>query len=55
MNLLNRVLRLLKKMNMRNEVMVDDENYSPEQRKAAYEDKQYLDKILEAQRAEAYH
>lgn len=34
------------------EVMADDKNYSPEQRKAAYEDIQHLDKTLEAQRAE---
>ena len=37
------------------EVMADDESYLPEQRKAAYEDKQYLDKILEAKWAEAYY
>ena len=34
------------------QIIADDENYSPEQRKAAYEDKQFLDKIVEAQRAE---
>lgn len=34
------------------EVMADDKNYSPEQRQAAYEDKEYLEKALEAQRAE---
>lgn len=35
------------------EVIADDKNYSPKQRQAAYEDKEYLNNTLAAQRAES--